>query len=174
MKGLAGEFPSDFRNSVAALNLLSQAGEMLETFEVRDLPRQKTAQVLESTPLRVVADMVRAGSLSFVVVMVPGEPLRGAVRGDAILRVVARSPDAPVGLLPQLGVVQVVPNTRLVDAVRLASQPNVGVLLSIEESGWWVVSRDELLSFDSWEPLRLAREARLAAEGVAAPGADAA
>ncbi|MEW5738591.1 MAG: hypothetical protein AB1938_06670 [Myxococcota bacterium] len=147
---------------------------MLETFEVRDLPRQKTAQVLESTPLRVVADMVRAGNLSFVVVMVPGEPLRGVVRGDAVLRVVARSPDAPVGLLPRMGVVQVLGNTRLVDAVRLASQPNVGVLLSIEESGWWIVSRDELLSFDSWEPLKAAREARLASEGLLSPDADAA
>jgi len=134
---------------------------MLETFEVRDLPRQKTAQVLESTPVRVVADMVRAGNLAYVVVMVPGEPIRGAVRGDAVLRVSQRSPEAPVGLLPTLGVLQVLGNTPLVEAVRLAGQPNVGVLLSIEESGWWLVSRDELMSFNSWEPLVAARDARL-------------
>jgi hypothetical protein len=138
---------------------------MLETFEVRDLPRQRTAQVLETTPVRVVADMVRAGSLEFVVVMVPGEPLRGVVRGDAVLRVSQRTPDAPVGLLPTLGVVQVLSSTRLVDAVRLASQPHVGALLSIEESGWWVVSRDDLMTVTSWEPLIAARDARLAAEG---------
>jgi signal-transduction protein with cAMP-binding, CBS, and nucleotidyltransferase domain len=147
---------------------------MLETFEVRDLPRQKTAQVLESTPVRVVADMVRAGGLTFVVVMVPGEPLRGVVRGDAVLRVVQRSPEAPVGLLPTMGVLQVLSSTPLVDAVRLAGQPNIGVLLSIEESGWWVVSRDELMSFSSWEPLVAARDARLAAERPAEAQATAA
>jgi hypothetical protein len=143
---------------------------VFETFEVRDLPRQKTAQVLESTPLRVVAEMVRSGQLNFVVVMVPGEPLRAVVRGDAVLRVAARSPDAPVGLLPRMGVVQVLPGTPLVDAVRLASQPNVGALLCIEESGWWLVSRDALMACDSWEPLQVAREARLAREHQ--PGAD--
>lgn len=138
---------------------------MLDTFEVRDLPRQKTAQVLESTPVRVVADMVRAGNLQFIVVMVPGEPLRGVVRADGVLRVSQRTPDAPVGMLPTMGVVQVLGTTRLVDAVRLASQPHVGALLSIEESGWWLVSRDELMGFTSWEPLVAARDARLAAEG---------
>lgn len=141
---------------------------MLETFEVRDLPRHRTAQVLESTPVRVAADMVRAGGLAWVVVMVPGEPLRGVVRGDAVLRVAQRSPDAPVGMLPIMGVVQVVSSTRLIDAVRLASQPNVGALLSIEDSGWWIVARDELMSLDSWEPLRAARDARLVAEAQAA------
>lgn len=137
---------------------------MLDTFEVRDLPRQKTAQVLESTPVRVAAEMVKAGGLQFLAVMVPGEPLRGVVRGDAILRVAQRTPDAPVGLLPTMGVVQVLANTRLVDALRLVSQPHVGALLSIEEAGWWLVSRDELMGFTSWEPLVAARDARLAAE----------
>ncbi|MFZ5442758.1 MAG: hypothetical protein ACOZQL_22300 [Myxococcota bacterium] len=56
--------------------------------------------VVETAPLWVVADMVKAGQFDAVLVVTEAQELLGMVRADAVLRVAPRLPEAPVRLLP--------------------------------------------------------------------------
>lgn len=63
--------------------------------------------VVDSAPLWVVADMVKAGSFEVVLVVTEDQHLLGMLRADAILRLAPRLPEAPVRLLPLQKVAQI-------------------------------------------------------------------
>lgn len=63
--------------------------------------------VVESAPLWVVADMVKAGGFDVVLVVSEDQQLLGMLRSDAVLRLAPRLPEAPVRLLPLQKVAQI-------------------------------------------------------------------
>jgi hypothetical protein len=137
---------------------------MLEGFQLRDVPGAPCAVVNETTPLRVVADMVRGGGLEVVLMEdLEGGGLRGVVPGDSVLRMAARIPDAPLRLLPTQYVMEVPPLLTLLDALELISKPDVAALAQPGENGWNVVLREGLTGLDvaTLEPVIVNREKRI-------------
>jgi hypothetical protein len=136
---------------------------MLEGFEVRDIPEAVSAMVAETTPLRVVANMVRGGALDVVLMRETEGRLRGVVRGDSVLRLAARIPEAPVGLLPIQCVIEVTPFTPLLEALRLVSNEDIAGLALPNGTSWRVVLREGLapLTDESLKPIVENREKRI-------------
>lgn len=137
---------------------------MLEGFQLRDVPVVASAVVNETTPLRVVADMVRGGGLEVVLMEdLEGGGLRGVVPGDSVLRMAARIPEAPLRLMPTQYVMEVPPLLTLLDALELVSAPDVAALALPAEHGWTVVLREGLTSLDvaSLAPIAENRDKRI-------------
>ncbi len=119
--------------------------------------------VTETTPLRVVANMVRGGALDVVMMCETEGRLRGVVRGDSVLRLATRIPEAPVGLLPIQSVIEVTPFTPLLDALRMMSNEAIAGLALPNGASWSVVLRDGLapLTDESLKPIVENREKRI-------------
>jgi hypothetical protein len=108
------------------------------------------AVVVESAPLWVVADMVQAGRYEVVLVLSESQSVLGLVRGDAVLRLSPRLPEAPVRMLPLQRVLVVDPSISAPDARLLLQDESVDALL-IEKpllQGWTVLLRDAVLGSD--------------------------
>ena len=104
------------------------------------------AVVVDTAPLRVVADMVRAGSFEVVLVLDASQAVLGLLRADAVLRLASRLPEAPVRLLPLQKVVTVRQNITPAEASRLLRDEAVNALL-VEKPllrGWSVMTREGL------------------------------
>ncbi len=110
-------------------------------------PSASAAVVVESAPLWVVADMVRAGNYDVVIVLADDQSVRGMVRSDAVLRLSPRLPEAPVRLLPLQSVVEVPATITLADAQALLSSGRFDALLveKLGQEGWTVLLRDDVL-----------------------------
>lgn len=128
----------------------------LDHLQVADLPATPTITVAETVPLRVVAQMVRTGELDAVLLTEHDEQVRGLIRGDAVLRLVERVPDAPVGMLPLHQVVAVKPSTKIVEAMH-AFNPDVAALIIPQATGGWkIVTHERLESIGSFADLEAA------------------
>ncbi len=106
------------------------------------------AVVVDSAPLWVVADMVRAGQYEVVLVLNEDQAVLGMLRSDAVLRLSPRLPEAPVRMLPLQRVVEVKASLSLGEARQILNDHTVDALL-IEKpllQGWIVMLRDSVLS----------------------------
>lgn len=114
--------------------------------ELHELPNQSAAVVVESAPLWVVWDMVTAGRYDLVVVVQENGALRGVVPKDAVERLAARVPEAPIKMVPMQRALVVSAVTPLPDALALLGRDDVGALL-LERPGsreFTALTRNEL------------------------------
>ena len=111
-------------------------------------PTQTSAAVVVDTaPLKAVAEMVRAGDYTVVLVVDAKQNVLGLVRSDAVLRLAVRLADAPVRLLPLQKVITVKAGITAFEAKVLLQDEDVNALL-IEKPlmrGWTVLTREEVL-----------------------------
>lgn len=104
------------------------------------------AVVVDTAPLRVVADMVRAGGFEVVLVLDASQAVLGLLRADAVLRLASRLPEAPVRLLPLQKVLTVRDGITPDEVTLLLRDEAINALL-VEKpllQGWSVLTREAL------------------------------
>lgn len=124
--------------------------------QLSELPNLSAAVVVESAPLWVVWDMVNAGQYDLAVVVRANGAVWGVVRRDAIQRLAARVPEAPVKMVPMRRALEISSATALHDALALLGDDDIEALL-LERPGtqtYSVLLRDQLEQ--AMEPMALA------------------
>ncbi len=135
---------------------------MIGDFIVDDLPPSPTAAVSDDISLGVVRDVLEASGCEAAVVTRADGRLHGILLRDTIDRVASRAPDAAIGQLTPLRVMEVSPAMTLTQAMLAFNEPSVAAMVVQAGTSWKVVLREALLGITSWEPLQRARDARLA------------
>lgn len=114
--------------------------------ELPDLPNHSATTVVDSAPLWVVCDMLRAGGYELAVVVNDVGAVRGVVPRDAVERLSARVPEAPMKMVPMRRALVISSETTMRDAISLLSNDDVEALL-LERSGargFTALVRDDL------------------------------